>query len=361
MTIGIFLAMGDSFKEMTKTGQDIAFKKFYLSKFSKNFSKVYIFSYADEKIGDLPKNVYLIPNKYKIHRYFYSIILPFINYRKVLRCDVFRAYHLFGTPPAVITKILYNKPFVFNWAYDYEKIAVLESRFLNLILLKLLRLIATNTTSLVFAANEAIFRELFSKKTLYLPNGVNTKFFRPNLNKKIASRKTVILSVGRLEKQKNFENLVLAINGIDAKLRIVGNGTYKVRLKKLSQKIGVDLEIISKVDNQQMPLEYNNADIFILPSTVEGSPKALLEAMACGLPVIASDIDGVKDIITNGKTGLLTSTNKKSIKSSLTKLLSDKGLAKKIANNGRAEVQKKFNLDDLLKLEVNSIKKIFKS
>ena len=62
MILGIFLSPGDSFENMSKSGQDDRFKRFYILKYSKNFSEVFVFSYANESIDGLPSNVKVIPN-----------------------------------------------------------------------------------------------------------------------------------------------------------------------------------------------------------------------------------------------------------------------------------------------------------
>src|SRR3989344_2509138 len=147
MNLGIFLASGDSFKNLAKSGQDSLFKKSYLSAFSKEFEKVIIFSYENEQVLGLPHNVRVIPNKYNLHRFIYAILLPFLNLKIILECNILRVYHLFGTPPAIITRFFFGKPYVFNYAYDYEKIAKIEARWLNYFLLKILKPVALYSAS----------------------------------------------------------------------------------------------------------------------------------------------------------------------------------------------------------------------
>src|SRR3990167_9763498 len=160
MSLGIFLASGDSFKNMAKSGQDELFKKFYLSFFAKNFTRVYIFSYANEKVNGLPKNIVVVPNKYNLHRYIYGFLMPLLNIKAVKNCDVMRVYHLFGTPPAIVAKFFFGKPFIFNYAYDYEKIAKIEARWLNYFLLKILKQIALYSASKIFVANKKLMKKI---------------------------------------------------------------------------------------------------------------------------------------------------------------------------------------------------------
>ena len=350
MTLGIFLATGDSFKDMAKTGQDVRFKKFYLSAFAKEFSKVYVFSYTNEKVNDLPRNVILVANKYALHRYLYGFLMPIINIKYVLDCDVIRAYHLSGTIPAIISRIFLGKPFIFNWAYDYPKFAQIENKNLQAIFFKLLSPLAIFFSSKIFAANKPIFKELPKSKAIYLPNGVDTNFFRPTKIKP-KHKRIQVLSVGRLEKQKNFENLIKAMSKVNADLTIVGSGSLKSHLMQIAKQQKVNLKIIDKVENTKMPKIYNQADIFVLPSYLEGSPKVLMEAMACGLPVVATDNEGNKDIINNGENGLLVNESIEGLSSGIKTILENKNLMEKLRKKARKKIEKDFSLTLLLRTE----------
>lgn len=355
MNLGIFLASGDSFKNMARSGQDILFKKFYLSYFAKNFSQIYVFSYARENVKDLPKNVQVIPNKYNLHRYLYSFLMPFLNLTLVSKCDVIRVYHLFGTIPAIITRFFFGKSYVFNYAYDYQKIARIEGQKIQEIALKLLKPLAVLFSSKIFAANRKILVQMPKSKSVYLPNGVDTNFFKPRKTK--ANKRLLVLSVGRLEKQKNFESLIEAMIDIKADLLIVGNGSLKSKLLKLAIKNRVNLKIIEKVENTQMPRIYNKADIFALPSLVEGSPKALMEAMACGITCVGNDVEGIRELIVDMENGFLTRTGTGDFRKRLQKLIRKDSMRRKIGQNARMYIVNNFNSQVLLEKEVKVMKK----
>lgn len=359
MILGIFLAMGDSFSDMAKSGQDVQFKEFYLRALAKEFKTVYVFSYLDEKILDLPKNVEVIPNKLKLHRYLYGFLMPIINFRKIAKCNSIRVYHLSGTPPAIIAKILFSKKFFFNFAYDYEKFASIENKRFQLILFKILNLLAIIFAEKIFVANKNLLKKLPRNKTVYLPNGVQTNFFMPQ-NKKTKNKIPIILSVGRLEKQKNFESLIKAARGIRVKLLIIGSGSQKEKLKELAQKMNVDLEIIEKVAYKNMPSIYSRSDIFVLPSVSEGSPKALLEAASCSLPIIGTKVEGILDIITPGENGILVDLNPDHIRHAISNLTKSPKAREKLGRNARTTVEKYYNLKNLLAKETAAMKQMKK-
>lgn len=354
MTLGIFLSMGDSFQDMEKSGRASQFRQFYLKAFSKSFERIYIFSYANEAVKNLPKNVQVIPNKYNLHRFLYGLAMPFINYRQITKTDVFRVYHLQGTLPAIVTKLFFGKPFIFNWAYDYKKFARIEKKYLQLILIFVQEPLAKIYSSKIFVANNPDPKD---PKVVYLPNGVDINFYKPqaDFTGGFKNKKPQILSVGRLEKQKNYENLIRAIAGINASLILVGQGSLRGKLIGLAGEQNVDLKIIDRVENTRMPYIYNSADIFVLPSIIEGSPKALLEAMSCQLPVIGTRVEGIKNLLQTNENGLLVNPTKGDITQAISRLLNDPKLREKLAKKAREFIVAEHNLSLLIKSEVSAI------
>lgn len=351
MVLGIFLSSGDSFKNMSKSGQDVRFKYFYLRKFSISFSKIYVFSFENEKVQDLPPNIIVVPNKYSVNRFFYGIIMPFLNFKKVSECDVLRAYHLLGTMPVIIAKLFLGKSYIFNYAYDYVKFAKIEGKLFQIILIRLINYPAILFASKIIATTQEMFSLLPAQKTLFIPNGVDIHSFKPKKSRQ-ANRKLKLLSVGRLEPQKNYLTLILALKSLTVDLLIVGSGSLKAKLLAFSKKKKVNLIIIDKVENLKLPAIYNQADIFVLPSLVEGPNKVILEAMACGLPVVATNISGIKEVIIDKYNGVLTRTDSASLRNSIIKLLTNPELREKLGHNARLSVEKRFDLKSLLKKEV---------
>lgn len=158
---------------------------------------------------------------------------------------------------------------------------------------------------------------LDKEKIDVIPFGVDTEYFRPT---DVYNDENIIqiLSVGYLIERKGFEYLIKAMvevlkQHINARLTIIGTGPLENELRNLINELELnnEIEIIKNVSNEELLYMYNSSDLFVLPSIVdsqgntEGLGIVLLEAMACGLPVIGSEVGGIPDIIANGKTGLL--------------------------------------------------------
>lgn len=122
----------------------------------------------------------------------------------------------------------------------------------------------------------------------------------------------VVLGVGSLSEQKDYESLVRAFSLVqkkrDAKLVILGEGSKREQLESLVQELGIEADV-SLPGTVANPYPYMaHADVFVLSSRYEGCPNVLIEAMACGCPVVATDCPhGPREILEHGSYGLLVS------------------------------------------------------
>lgn len=147
---------------------------------------------------------------------------------------------------------------------------------------------------------------LLPAKVQVVPNGVEQQFYTRKPRKMHV--KPRLLFVGRLEFQKNIPMLLKSLDGISElfETRLVGNGDQAEEMKALAKELKLkNLTFAGRKSGGELLKEYNNADIFVLTSEREGMPLVLLEAMAMGLPIIATDVTGNRDVVRHGKTGYL--------------------------------------------------------
>ncbi len=133
-------------------------------------------------------------------------------------------------------------------------------------------------------------------------NGVNLEEFQPPKKNTVQAeeREIKLISVGRLIERKGYRYLIEALQGLDnVQLILIGDGNQKNELEELARKKKVRVNFLGKVDHAHLAGHLHSADIFILPSLNEGMSNALLEAMACGLPVIATNTGGSSELIQN--------------------------------------------------------------
>jgi colanic acid/amylovoran biosynthesis glycosyltransferase len=191
--------------------------------------------------------------------------------------------------------------------------------------------------------------------------GVDPEIFYPVCD--ISGSPPVFLAVGSLRKEKGHVFLieacrVLATNGTNFRCIIVGEGPNRHELEKLIMRheLRAKVELAGAVSHERIQSYFDRADVVVHPSTSEGIPVALMEAMSKGLPVIASRITGIPELVTHEEDGILVSpTNVAELVAAMERLLNNKELRKHLGKNARQKVSQYFNLN------VNSrrLKKLF--
>lgn len=155
----------------------------------------------------------------------------------------------------------------------------------------------------------------------------------------------VIAAMGRLEPQKGYHYLLRAFAMIkkvrSCKLVIIGEGKKREELEHLARELGIERDV-AFLGFQKNPFKYlARADVFVLSSLWEGFGNVIIEAMACGTPVIATRCpSGPEEIIEDGSNGLLVPpADKRALADAILSILSDEKLARKLAGNGKRRVQ----------------------
>jgi glycosyltransferase involved in cell wall biosynthesis len=158
-------------------------------------------------------------------------------------------------------------------------------------------------------------------KSSLLLNAVDAEQFKPNTAKRIELRNRLriekdcyaILFVGRLEKPKGAGYLLRSIPFLKSRdlnfhIYLAGDGSFKKHFKNYVARNRFETQVtfLGQVSHNELPLYYNMADILVLPSEMEGIPMVILEALACGTPVVASNVGGIPDLIVNGTNGIIS-------------------------------------------------------
>ena len=193
--------------------------------------------------------------------------------------------------------------------------------------------------------------------------GVDCKLFKPMTEPEnlinFGNEDLRILTVARYHRYKGLDYLIMAMKDvvceINAKLYLLGRGEEYLRLKKLSKDLNISkyVEFINKpIPNEDMPHVYSSCDIYVQPSIIEPYGIAVLEAMACGKPVVGTNVGGMLDTIEHGKTGFRAEPrNPKELAEYIIRLSDDK-LRKRMCKNAR----KRAELFDWIKIGRRYIK-----
>ncbi len=196
--------------------------------------------------------------------------------------------------------------------------------------------------------------KIYSRHIDVVPNGIDLEVFE-GLPRKEAIRQRlrfnnndkVILFVGTLRPVKGVKYLIQAMNVIAQKepktrLMLVGNGEERDYLRGLVKELKLEryVTLVGKVPNEKVPEYMVASDVFVLPSLSEGFPLTILEAMASGLPIVASKVGGLPEIVEDGQNGFLVEPRKPGqIAEKVLLLLKNEGLRQRMIVNNRKKVQ----------------------
>lgn len=316
--------------------------------------KVTIFAGSQsDNIIDENRNLRVQKIRYKdikIFRIFISQIIAFLPKIKRERSnlDVLICYQV--NPPGIIgllSKAFYKIPLITSIRAENEYISFVRKfvftslilRFSNKIIVqapKIKKDLIQNFKKFPFIKNKL-------KEIKVIPNGI--KIHPTHLANH--NHKSGILFVGRLQKVKGIEYLINALKGINEKLIVIGEGPERNQLKQLSE--GMNIEFLGEQPKKEIMKYMLSMKILVLPSLSEAFPNVVLEAMSAGMPVIATNVGGIPDMITHGETGYLTGPgDSEQIQKYISILLNDEGLRNKMGKNCLKEV-KKYSWDNISK------------
>ena len=202
-------------------------------------------------------------------------------------------------------------------------------------------------------------------KVIQIINGVDTERFRPAGDKAIARSKTgfdpdsfLIGTVGRLDPVKDMQTLIDTIHRLTfnisnkkkIELLIVGSGPEEQKLKARALELQVSDRIYFIGERNDIPELMQAMDVFVLPSIAEGISNTLLEAMASGLPIVATRVGGNPEVVEDGVTGVLFEPgNSVGFAEKLFLYSSNPELARKHGCGGRIRAEERFSLGRMVK------------
>ncbi|MCD6149976.1 glycosyltransferase family 4 protein [bacterium] len=287
------------------------------------------------------------------------IFLPFFApYALIKALLLFRKYDVLLLGDGVlgiigwILKIFYKKP-VISIVHGLDltyKMPLYQKLWIGFFIKKLDKLIAVGNQTI----KEGVARKMPEEKFVFIPNGVDTEKFKRDKTRDISnlvikeksSERKIILTLGRLAKRKGvtwFINNVMRQLDKNIIYVVAGEGKDKRAIEKAVKKNDLQnrIKLLGNISNEEKLKLYNNVDVFIQPNIevkgdMEGFGLVVLEAASCELPVVASNLEGLKDAIQNGQNGFLVKPyDSESYKKKIEYLLNDDGFRKKFGQRAR--------------------------
>ena len=282
--------------------------------------------------------------------YFLSCLWYLLRKRNsydIIHCHILQGLHSLA---AVCIKRLFNKKVVIKVAMAgaISDFAVLKKMVFGNVFLRRIQQIDRLVTICSQSTQEALHEGFPPQNIIQIPNGVDIEHFTPG--RKAEKIQGKIVFVGTLDYRKNVSLLITAVKmlidaGIPVTLDIIGDGPEFLQLQKMARSLDIEDKINFLGSFSEITPFLERAHIFVLPSQFEGLPNVVLEAMACGLPVIATQVGGVQDIIQHRINGLLVPPgDTEAICTNAKELFVNTTLAEGLGARARETVVKHFSL-----------------
>jgi len=293
----------------------------YFNRLKSKNVELTILTFGDESDEDLLKDYnfkiypiykYFKKPRYKIFRILKSFAFPFFI-KKNIDFDIVKQNQLQGSWIPIILKIITGKKLIIRTGYDVFLFSIKEKKaYFKRLLFYLLTQLSISFSNIytVTSINDKKFLEKYffvRKKTIQVRrNWVQHANKNTELN---VRNEDCVISVGRLESQKNYRKLIDLLKGSSKKLLIFGKGSEKNLILEYAKKEGVEIEIRDPVENTELTSLMCKYKFYITTSLFEGNPKSILEAMGAGCVVIAPKNENNYEVIKNEFNGFLYDMN----------------------------------------------------
>lgn len=290
---------------------------------------------------------------------FYPRLIPALHAATLARADVIKTNQMKGAEFAALAARVWNKPLIARCGYLWSDFARRESgpgSEQEAWALRVEKQAFHTARAIIVTTDdmrEAITRRFptLADKINVIPNYVDTTLFSP-------PRITIqpeydVVFIGRLAEQKNIAGLLGALARLpDVRAAIIGRGDLGEALRAQYGDLGGRLTWRDSIPHAEIPFWLHRARVFVLPSLYEGHPKTLIEAQACGTPVIGGNSPGIREIIQHGITGWLTALDSDSIAAAIRQLLADDALRAQLSAAGQRYAVQHYALDSVVEREL---------
>lgn len=285
---------------------------------------------------------------------FYAVSVCVFLFKKrndydIIHCHIVQGFH---TVVSLLFKYLFSKKLLVKMSSSGETsdFNLLKEVKFGWFLLRCIRHVDA-IISVCKKSTEEILKNGFSKDILIeIPNGVDTlKFFKPAQKKR--KNHSNIIFVGRLDSYKGVNYLMNGFKDVlsiikNVTLTIIGNGPDECLLRDMAKDLGIIDNVVFKGRKEDIWSELCDADIFVLPSLSEGMSNVLLEAMSCGLPVVATSVGGNGDLIKDRCNGMLIEPRDSAkLGGALLELVEHEAFANTLGKKARQTVEEHYCMD----------------
>ena len=330
--------------------------KFTFITFGNSEDKKYI---NEKNIEVIPVYEYVQRQNNKYFRFISSFIFPFKIRKYLNNKSLIKTNQLNGVWLAIILKKLLKIPLYVRTGYNLYEFSNLEKKSLIkrtfYYQLTKIALKKADLYSVTSKEDKAFLEQTFEidGDIKIIPNYVDTLTYEDFSNR----YEDRLLTVGRVENQKNYKTLIKQLQKTEYFLDLVGDGTNKMQLQKYAEDIQTKVNFLGKIEHDKLMKIYKNYKVFVSSSLYEGNSKVILEAMASGCVVVAYENKNNKELITSGENGYLY-TSEKELITIVDQIFSDKKIYDHISNNAYKKIQENNLLKNIISNEIKLYKNL---
>ncbi len=274
--------------------------------------------------------------------------------RKLLSGGHFDAIHAFFSVPCGVQAYLLGRRFRIPYIVSLRGADVpgYSERFslLYIVLRPIIRCVWKRAAAVI--ANSSGLKQLAlrtnaKQEISIIPNGIDSEHFRPKKEMRPQGVFIITLGASRVTARKGIQYLIEAVSRLVAKyprirLKILGDGNDRERLEKMVKELKLEnhVSFLGRIPRDETASYYQEASVFVLPSLNEGMSNAMLEALASGLPIIATDTGGSQELVADGENGFIVEMKSaEDIAEKLEHLISDPELRRRFGEASRRRAE----------------------
>ncbi len=289
-------------------------------------------------------------------RLLHSLLVPFFLWTVFRTGSIYRSHQLWGAWILFMPKICFRRPLILRCGYELvsasrdagangTRVSLLS--FFSRLAFGLADYIVVTSDRMASYLEENLGAK--KEKIRKINNCIDVSKFAPQEN---GARNPRVLFVGRLEPIKNVPLLLEAAKISKIGVDIIGSGSESQTLQEFSRAACLDCRFLENVPNEQLVTFYRQCLAFVLPSFSEWAPKALLEAMAVGAPVIGNNAPGIKEWIEHRRTGLVVNNDPQELARAILQIKQERSMASALGKEARASIVSTFGISSVIRDEL---------
>jgi len=367
--MAVFFTRGMSLEAWDRAGlleREMAFYR----QLSKQIGRVCFVTYGDADESRYRKDlssIEILSNRWSLPPNVYSVLAPCLHRAALKNVTIFKTNQINGGWCALVAKVCFGGKLLVRCGYIWsEFVERLGAGYIR-------RWLSTSLERLLLRSADAIIvssaedaraverRHLFKARSITtVGNYVDLERFKPP--QAVISKPGRLVFVGRLEEQKNPMALLNALVGLESvHLTVVGDGSLRSHLEDEVNRLNLSVDFLGTVAHEQLPSLLNQNEALVMPSIYEGTPKALLEAMACGVPVIATKSPGITGVVTHNRNGYLCGLSIEEIRDAIQVVLGDVVLRQRLGQEAVRYIEKHHSLRAAVEQEIRIIERIVRT